>query len=167
MAPKNKRGKPNLELVEDSETLPSFSNDWFDDANDVDLGHPNLVHTGDSFEQEEPEDSQPHEPITLGEQILRSPPQEQTISWDSKPSFVDQFVLKPETCKMGPLVTKVFDLTEAGDIASFNDIHSRAYPEGAPQLVIMREQIVPFDTTSTFKAILQYRAISYMVLQKI
>jgi hypothetical protein len=166
MAPKGKKEKAKLELVEDSDLLPSFDGDWFEDNNDVDLGNPNLLQGPVAVEDEEDiTETAPNE--TLGEQILKSPTQEQIISWDTKPSFVDQFVLKPETCRMGPLVTKVFDLTETGDIASFNDIHSRAHPEGAPQILIVREQIVPFDTTSTFKAILQYRAISYMVLQKI
>lgn len=99
------------------------------------------------------------------EEILKTPPQELAIKWSEKPSVTDQFILRPESCKPGPIVTKVFDLCDLNDLNSFNQIKERAFPEGMPKIVILREEIVPFDASSTFKAILQYRPISYMVLQ--
>lgn len=144
--------------------IPFVESSFFDDSPDDlynDLGAPTDYPSQIALL---PDPTEVKLPDNQADAILAAPPQELSIKWSETPSIIDQFMLKPETCKPGPIVTRVFDLCDTSDLSTFNQIKERAFPEGAPQIVIMREEIVPFDAKATFKAILQYRPISYMVL---
>jgi hypothetical protein len=84
-----------------------------------------------------------------------------------EPTYADQLARYPHTCKVGPVVTAVFELAPASKhLGEYNEFLSQETPEGAPRVQCVRSTMNWSEAKGCYVLLYQYQRIGYRVLVK-
>jgi hypothetical protein len=96
------------------------------------------------------------------EQVERPRTRDPHVEWMSRPSLPDQASRMPETVKLGPTVTKVFNLSDAAELEAYNELHQKAGSADGPLVEITANHREFFN--GSFYACVAYSSVSYQKL---
>lgn len=84
------------------------------------------------------------------------------VEWLTRPTVPEQAVRMPETVRLGPTVTKVFNLSEPADLEAYNDLHQKAGNADGALVEITANHREFFN--GAFYACVAYSPVSYQKL---
>lgn len=84
--------------------------------------------------------------------------------WQEEPSYEDQYLKYPETCKtVGPQIA-VYDLSQPEQLEALNTLLSKQAPDTCPRLIVADQEKEFSTTTDNWKILVVYYKVLYRKL---
>lgn len=81
--------------------------------------------------------------------------------WADTPTYADQWISHPHTCRPGRVQVAIFDLVDVAALDSYNALVAMAHPPEAPQIEILNDIVHPPTADGKMLALVRYRRIQY------